>query len=58
LLRDQVSFWGQRWSQLKPSSSGLPFLCYYVDGNTKPLWSQKRVKQCARRREHAAPVPV
>ena len=21
------------------------FLCYYVDGNTKPLWSQKRVKQ-------------
>jgi transposase len=45
LLRDQVSFWGQRWSQLKPSSSGLPFLCYYVDGNAKPLWSQKRVKQ-------------
>src|SRR5438093_9733841 len=21
------------------------FLCYYVDGNTKPLWSKKRVKQ-------------
>src|SRR3970040_817646 len=27
------------------SPSGLPLLCYYVDGNTKPLWSEKRVKQ-------------
>ena len=45
LLRDQVSFWRERWSQIEPIPSGLPFLCYYVDGNTKPLWSQKRVKQ-------------
>jgi hypothetical protein len=45
LLRDQVSFWREQWSRLKPQSSDLPFLCYYVDGNTKPLWSEKRVKQ-------------
>jgi len=45
LLRDQVSFWREHWSQLKPQPSDLPFLCYYVDGNTKPLWSEKRVKQ-------------
>jgi len=45
LLRDQVSFWRKHWSHLKPGISDLPFLCYYVDGNTKPLWSQKRVKQ-------------
>jgi len=45
LLRDQVSFWQARWKELKPAQSGLPFLCYYVDGNTKPLWSKKRVKQ-------------
>jgi transposase len=43
LLREQVSFWRQHWRELK--TSGLPFLCYYVDGNTKPLWSGKRVKQ-------------
>src|SRR6266480_4350375 len=43
LLRDQVSFWRQHWHEFE--SAGLPFLCYYVDGNTKPLWSKKRVKQ-------------
>lgn len=45
LLRDQVSFWQAHWRKIKESPSGLPFLCYYVDGNTKPLWSEKRVKQ-------------
>lgn len=45
LLRDQVSFWQGHWRNLEGSPSGLPFLCYYVDGNTKPLWSEKRVKQ-------------
>src|SRR5438105_1481261 len=43
LLREQVSFWRQHWQEFE--SSGLPFLCYYVEGNTKALWSQKRVKQ-------------
>jgi hypothetical protein len=45
LLRDQVSFWQEHWRKLEEDPSGLPFLCYYVDGNTKPLWSEKRVKQ-------------
>jgi transposase len=45
LLRDQVSFWREPWSRMAPPASGLPFLCYYVDGNTKPLWSSQRVKQ-------------
>ena len=45
LLRDQVSFWQAHWRKFDESRSGLPFLCYYVDGNTKPLWSEKRVKQ-------------
>jgi transposase len=44
LLRDQVGFWQEHWRKLGESSE-LPFLCYYVDGNTKPLWSQKRVKK-------------
>src|SRR6184192_4110821 len=43
LLREQVWFWRQHWQEFE--SAGLPFLCYYVDGNTKPLWSKKRVKQ-------------
>jgi transposase len=45
LLRDQVAFWQAHWCKQPESPSGLPFLCYYVDGNTKPLWSGKRVKQ-------------
>jgi transposase len=44
LLRDQVRFWQAKWKDVEPQS-GLPFLCYYIDGNTKPLWSAKRVKQ-------------
>src|SRR6266513_447536 len=44
LLRDQVGFWQEHWRKLGERSE-LPFLCYYVDGNTKALWSQKRVKQ-------------
>ena len=45
LLRDQVSFWQAHWRKSGRNLSGLPFLCYYVDGNTKPLWSEKRVKK-------------
>lgn len=45
LLRDQVAFWQGHWRQAAGRPSGLPFLCYYVDGNTKPLWSKQRVKQ-------------
>ena len=44
LLRDQVEFWQEHWRKLGERAE-LPFLCYYVDGNTKPLWSQKRVKK-------------
>ncbi|MBI4600472.1 MAG: hypothetical protein HY721_00790 [Planctomycetes bacterium] len=28
-----------------PERNDLPLLCYYVDGNTKALWSSKRVKK-------------
>jgi hypothetical protein len=42
LLRDQISFWRQHWPQ---TNDELPLVCYYVDGNTKALWSSKRVKQ-------------
>lgn len=45
LLREQVSFWQAHWKKLEQKPAGLPFLCYYVDGNTKPLWSEKRVKK-------------
>jgi transposase len=45
LLREQVSFWQAHWGKFEENSSALPFLCYYVDGNTKPLWSKKRVKK-------------
>jgi len=45
LLGEQVSFWQGHWRKFEESPSGLPFLCYYVDGNTKALWSEKRVKK-------------
>jgi transposase len=44
LLREQVQFWGQHWRKLGEKAE-LPLLCYYVDGNTKALWSKKRVKK-------------
>src|SRR5437588_527554 len=43
LLREQVWFWRQHWQEFE--SSGLPFLCYYVDGNTKPLWPRKVIEE-------------
>lgn len=42
LLRDQIGFWRQHWPEL---DQNLPLVCYYIDGNTKALWSSKRVKQ-------------
>jgi len=45
LLRHQVEFWRQRWKASPRTDLELPVLCYYVDGNTKALWSKKRVKQ-------------
>jgi hypothetical protein len=45
LLREQVSFWQAHWRKFEENLPALPFLCYYVDGNTKPLWAKKRVKK-------------
>jgi transposase len=45
LLRRQVKFWADVWRDVLPECENLPLLCYYVDGNTKALWSSKRVKK-------------
>jgi transposase len=45
LLRRQVGFWQDVWRDEVPLEDNLPVLCYYVDGNTKALWSKKRVKK-------------
>ncbi len=45
LLRAQVGFWEKVWRGVLPLEENLPLLCYYVDGNTKALWSSKRVKK-------------
>jgi len=42
LLGGQVRFWHEKWRKLD-SELELPFLCYYIDGNTKPVWSKVRV---------------
>lgn len=44
LLVEQVKFWHSVWKDSE-SELELPFLCFYIDGNTKPVWSSKRVKQ-------------
>lgn len=43
LLRDLPAFWKDIWGEDVTRAAG-PVICYYVDGNVKPLWS-KRVKQ-------------
>ena len=45
LLRQQVAFWQGIWRVDPTPTEHLPLLCYYVDGNTKALWSMKRVKK-------------
>ncbi len=44
LLRDLPLFWQECWGQDVSEKAG-PITCYYVDGNTKAVWSSKRVKQ-------------
>ncbi len=44
LLIGQIRFWSEKW-KIRDSELELPFLCYYIDGNTKPLWSKHRVKK-------------
>ncbi len=42
LLCSQIQFWQKQW----PQDSGeleLPFICYYIDGNTKAVWSKQHV---------------
>lgn len=45
LVQSQVGFWQNHWRRagLDPQNEHGPLLCYYVDGNTKALWSSKRV---------------
>jgi transposase len=45
LLRSQIEFWQKFWQKHPIGKMELPVLCYYVDGNTKALWSRKRVKK-------------
>ena len=45
LLRRQVGFWRKFWEANPMGKIELPVLCYYVDGNTKALWSKKHVKK-------------
>lgn len=45
LLRDQVRFWQEHWQRCPKGKMELPILCYYVDGNTKALWSKRHVNQ-------------
>jgi len=45
LLKDLPSFWQLCWGDTACDSMVGPLLCYYIDGNTKALWSSKRVKK-------------
>ena len=45
LLQDLPSFWQLCWGDTACDSMIGPLLCYYIDGNTKALWSSNRVKK-------------
>jgi transposase len=47
LVKSQVNFWQKHWHRagLDPQNEHGPLLCYYIDGNTKALWSSKRVQK-------------
>lgn len=45
LLEDLPSFWRVCWGDAVGHSMIGPLLCYYIDGNTKAIWSSNRVKK-------------
>jgi hypothetical protein len=45
LLEETADFWRQLWSADLADSMAGALLCYYIDGNTKAVWSSQRVKQ-------------
>jgi len=45
LLDDIVAFWRKCWGTEIKNMGATTLLCYYIDGNTKAVWSSKRVKK-------------
>ena len=45
LLEETADFWRKLWSEDLADSMAGALLCYYIDGNTKAVWSSQRVKQ-------------
>lgn len=45
LLKEMVGFWQRCWASERSEIGDATMLCYYIDGNTKAVWSSKRVKK-------------
>lgn len=45
LLKEVVGFWQRCWALERSEVRDATMLCYYIDGNTKAVWSSKRVKK-------------
>ncbi|KKL11135.1 hypothetical protein LCGC14_2548850, partial [marine sediment metagenome] len=45
LLKQLVTFWKSCWGEEINDLKQGALLCYYIDGNTKAVWSSKRIKQ-------------
>lgn len=45
LLRDLPEFWRHCWEATVSETMVGPLLCFYIDGNTKAVWSSKRVRK-------------
>jgi len=45
LLHELSQFWLDLWGKDLDESIKGPFVCYYIDGNTKAVWSSSRVKK-------------
>ena len=45
LLGNLVNFWAKCWGDEMQGLNEQILLCYYIDGNTKAVWSSKRVKK-------------
>ena len=45
LLKNLVTFWSKCWGSEIDNLKQGALLCYYIDGNTKAVWSSKRIKQ-------------
>ena len=44
-LKEQATFWLRKWDGERNEENEGPYACFFLDGNTKALWSKRKVQK-------------